>query len=304
MFMAYNAEKAHIPLEGELQIPQFVANHHILFLDKKASSSGSVKPPMADELLDYYTPEQLRMHFISLGLGLRSVSFMPGPLNPKAKPGEADPVTKEGFLLNNVFNRIIRTVLYEVQKTRDGKLPVARPSDAAIEECEQAALQYERFMYRYEFHQVSYVLDSLIRSVSKTMSRLKTESDAVYKAAAAAGAAEMANAEAANAEAANAAESAAELTARADALRDKWLIDTLHGIKTALALLRPVVPEGTELVREYLCFPETVYGFEHIFDTLPDLMPGTDFIKSKFLEPRFDFFPKHPSQITDYIPKA
>jgi methionyl-tRNA synthetase len=289
MFMAYNAEKAHIPLEGELQIPQFVANHHILFLDKKASSSGSVKPPMADELLEYYTPEQLRMHFISLGLGLRSVSFMPGPLNPKSKPGEADPVTKEGFLLNNVFNRIIRTVLYEVQKTRGGKLPIARPSDSILEECEQAALQYERFMYRYEFHQVSYVLDSLIRSVSKTMSRLKTESDAVYKSASKEGITEL---------------ETAELTAKADALRDTWLIDTLHGVKTALALLRPVVPEGVELVREYLCFPETVYGWEHIFDTLPDILPGCDFITPKFLEPRFDFFPKHPSQITDFIPKG
>ncbi|MBR6386606.1 MAG: class I tRNA ligase family protein, partial [Ruminococcus sp.] len=90
-----------------LTMPVLVANHHILFLDKKASSSGSVKPPMTDELLDYYTAEQLRMHWLGLGLGQRSVSFQPKPLDPDADEKESDPVTKEGFLLSNVFNRII-----------------------------------------------------------------------------------------------------------------------------------------------------------------------------------------------------
>ncbi|MBR0385531.1 MAG: class I tRNA ligase family protein, partial [Erysipelotrichaceae bacterium] len=43
------------PEKGQLCLPTLVANHHILFLDKKASSSGSVKPPMAADLLEYYT---------------------------------------------------------------------------------------------------------------------------------------------------------------------------------------------------------------------------------------------------------
>ena len=38
-----------------------IANYHILFMNKKASSSGAIKPPMAAELLDAYTPEQLRV---------------------------------------------------------------------------------------------------------------------------------------------------------------------------------------------------------------------------------------------------
>ena len=40
-----------------------IANYHILFMNKKASSSGAIKPPMAAELLDAYTPEQLRAHW-------------------------------------------------------------------------------------------------------------------------------------------------------------------------------------------------------------------------------------------------
>ncbi|MDE6595970.1 MAG: class I tRNA ligase family protein, partial [Oscillospiraceae bacterium] len=144
MFMALQGKEklSCDPAEGELQLPILVANHHILFLDKKASSSGAVKPPMAAELLDYYTAEQLRMHFLSLGLGMRSVSFQPKPLNPNAKEDEGDPVVKEGFLLSNVFNRIIRTCFYDAQKYLDGKMPVVKVDDDILAESEKAVLEY------------------------------------------------------------------------------------------------------------------------------------------------------------------
>ena len=63
------------PVEGELQQTKLIANHHILFGDKKASSSSEVKPPTADELLDHYTAEQLRAHFLALALDQKSVGF-------------------------------------------------------------------------------------------------------------------------------------------------------------------------------------------------------------------------------------
>ena len=48
MFMAFQGENPAIhPDEGQVQLPTLIANCHILFLDKKASSSGKVKPPMA-----------------------------------------------------------------------------------------------------------------------------------------------------------------------------------------------------------------------------------------------------------------
>jgi methionyl-tRNA synthetase len=266
MFMAYNAPDAHLPTVGELKIPQFIANHHVLFLDKKASSSGSIKPPMADELLNYYTPEQLRMHFLSLGLGMRSVSFQPKPFNPNAKPEDSDPVTKEGFLLNNVLNRIVRTVLYEVQKMCGGKMPIGAVSQNVLDESEQAILQYERFMYKYEFHQVTYVLDSFIRYLSKVMSKGKGATDRGEGAG-------------------------------NDTVREQWLIDTVYGIKISLSLLHPITPANCDLVREYLRLPDTIYNWDNIFDTLEDTFPGKTEIETKFLEPRFDFFPKHPSQI-------
>ena len=264
MFMALQGKDSldTQPDDGQLQLPVLVANHHILFLDKKASSSGSVKPPMAADLLDYYTAEQLRMHFISLGLGMRSVSFQPKPLNPSAKEDESDPVTKEGFLLSNVFNRIVRTCFYDVQKYYDGKMPVGKVDDDILAEAEKAILEYERFMYKFEFHQVTYVLDSYIRKASKYMSKVKSEYDKNDD----------------------------------DVFRRQAVINVFHTIRTAAVLLHPIAPQGTAMVLDYLGFGENFWGWDRIFDTIADFCDGKTEHQLKFLEPRVDFFTRHPSQ--------
>ena len=245
--------------KGHLRLPVLVANHHILFLDKKASSSGNIKPPMAHELLDLYTAEQLRMHWLGLSLGMRSVSFQPKPLDPNAKEDAQDPVLNEGGLLTNVYNRMVRTVFYDVQKYLDGVMPAGTVSQNVLDESEQAVLTYERFMYRTEFHQVIYVLDSYIRKASKYMSRAKSEAD-----------------------------KSGDMT-----VIRQYLTDVFHYIKTAAVLLHPIAPRGTEMVREYLCMDESLWDWEHIFDTFAD-MGGER--KLKFLEPKVDFFTRHPSQ--------
>jgi methionyl-tRNA synthetase len=272
MLMGINSRDMHIPIDGELQIPTFVANHHILFLDKKASSSGDIKPPMADDLLNFYTAEQLRMHFLSLGLGMRSVSFQPKPFNPAAKPEDSDPALKEGFLLNNVYNRIVRTVLYEAQKVCDAnsdgdtvKLPIGAVSPEISEWAEDAILEYEQYMYRFEFHQVTYVLDSFIRKISKYMSRCKTQTD----------------------------------KSGDEERRRQWLIDLFYGIKVAQTLLHPIAPDGVETVREYLNLPESIYDWNNVFDKLTDIFPNETEHKVKFLPPRFDFFKKHETQLAE-----
>ncbi|MDY2848285.1 MAG: class I tRNA ligase family protein [Oscillospiraceae bacterium] len=250
------------PPEGELQMPVLVANHHILFLDKKASSSGSVKPPMAADLLDHYTAEQLRMHWLGLGLGMRSVSFQPKPYNPDAKPEDTDPVTKEGFLLSNVFNRIIRTCFYDTQKYFDGNMPIGTPDEQVIADSKKAILDYERFMYKTEFHQVTYVLDSYIRKASKLLAKLKAEAD----------------------------------KSEDDNVRRQYLVNMFHMIRTGAVLLHPFAPKGTEMILDYLNADKSFWSWEHIFDGFAELFPGEAFHKLKFLEPRVDFFTRHPSQ--------
>ena len=274
MWMAQQASavKTCDPPEGELQMPTIVANYHILFLDKKASSSGAVKPPMADDLLNYYTPEQLRMHWLELGLGQQSVSFMPKPFNQPLLEAEArakeagtgekfpDPVVKNA-LLSNVYNRIIRTAFYTVQKLYDGVLPAVQPEEDVLAEAKKAVLEYERHMAKFAFHQCTYVLDGYIRSASKYMSRvLKADSEA-------------------NAETAQA------------------LANLFHMIRTAAVLLHPMAPFGTEKVREYLQVDERIWSWDHIFEPLTAFTGENH--KLKFLPPRTDFFTRHESQFAE-----
>lgn len=262
MFMGLQeGENTTDPADGEMQLPILCANNHILFLDKKASSSGAVKPPMAADLLDYYTAEQLRMHFLGLGLGQRSVSFMPKPYNPQAKPDDPDPVVKDGFLLSNVYNRVIRTCFYSVQKYFDGVMPVGEVDEKILEEAKKAILDYERYMYRFEFHQATYVLDSYIRKASKYMAKAFADAD----------------------------------KADDNAMRRAAMINVFHMIRTAAVLLHPMAPNGTEMLLEYLQLDKSFWSWDKIFDTMAAFTGGKDH-KLKFLEPRVDFFTKHPSQ--------
>lgn len=264
MFMALQkGENTANPADGEMQLPILCANNHILFLDKKASSSGAIKPPMAADLLDFYTPEQLRMHFLSLGLGQRSVSFMPKPYNPDAKPEDADPVVKDGNLLSNVFNRVIRTCFYTTQKYFDGMMPVGDVDEQILADAKKAILDYERFMYRFEFHQTTYVLDSYIRKMSKYSAKALGDAD----------------------------------KADDNDARRAALINLFYMIRVAAVLLHPMAPKGTEMILEYLQLDESFWSWDKIFDTLSDFTGGKDH-KLKFLEPRVDFFAKHPSQLS------
>lgn len=265
MWMAQQAaqQKTADAPEGELQMPVIVANHHILFLDKKASSSGEIKPPMADELLDHYTPEQLRMHWLGLGLGQRSVSFMPKPFNPDAKPDEQDPVIKDGLLLSNVYNRIIRTAFYTTQKELDGVVPTNAPSEKILAEGKKAVLDYERHMSRFAFHQCTYVLDSYIRNASKYMSKVLKPDE----------------------------QSKDELS--------QALADIFYIIRIAAVLLHPMAPIGTEKVMEYLGVDESFWRWEHIFEPI-SYFTGEGH-KLKFLPPRTDFFTRHESQFSTEV---
>ena len=255
------------PAGGELRLTNLIVSNHILFLNKKASSSGTVKPPMADDLLEYYTAEQLRAHFLGLGLGLRSASFAPKALNPEANEKDADPALKEGNLLTNVLNRIARSCFYTAQKYFGGAHPCAAPSTEALDAAAEAALDYEALMARCEFHQVMNLLDAFIRKINKDWARDMKTADGSDDAA----------------------------------LREKTLADTVHLLRTAAVLVRPIAPDGAEMIADYLlpgCDYEEFFGWDNIFKPLRDLMPDPASHKFKFLEQHADFFKKHKSQLT------
>ncbi len=240
-----------------------IPNNHILFMNKKASSSGSVKPPMAKDLLNFYTPEQLRMHFLSLGLANKSVSFDPQVYLPEEERQGADPALKDGNLLTNVFNRIVRSCFYTSQKYLDGRLPKGEVSQSIIDEANEAILTYEQNMYDHQFHKITYVLDTLIRNMNKYwVNNMRT----------------------------------ADTTDNAE-LRKQVLIDSFHGIRVAMTLLHPIAPSGCERIREYLGASEEIWSWDHIFEPLTAFTGVAGEHQLKFLEPRVDFFEKHESQL-------
>lgn len=245
------------PKEGDLQLTTLVANHHILFLDKKASSSGAVKPPMAKDLLDYYTAEQLRAHFLSLALGNKSVSFMPNPLNPDAKENEPDPVLSQGNLFTNVLNRMVRGAFYTTQKYFNGVLPYGEVSPEVKQTAERTILNYENHMYRFELHQVINDLDSYIRNASKFWSKNSSNEETIKQS----------------------------------------LIDTFYMIKVATTLSHPVVPTGCEKVCEYLNVDaDKFFSWDNIFSDLYELVEDKENHQLKELKEKEDFWTKHPSQ--------
>lgn len=265
MFMALLGINSDDKADFEnINLPHLIANNHLLFMDKKASSSGSIKPPMAGELLKYYTAEQLRMHFLGLGLSKKSASFTPQVFMSEEEKQGPDTVLKDGNLLTNVFNRLVRSCFYTAQKYFDGKIPVGEISDEIIEESNEAILTYEKNMYNHEFHSVIYVLDSYIRKMSKYW------------------AGNMKSAEANN----------------DSELRKQILIDSFHAVRTGITLIHPIAPESSEKVREYLNINERVWDWEYIFKPIYEFIKNQEVHKLKYLEPRVDFFEKHESQIS------
>lgn len=244
--------------EGDLQMSQLIVNKHSLFMGNKASSSGQIKPPMADELLNYYTDEQLRAHFLALSVGNTSSSFNPKVYDPNAKPEDVDPVVKDGNLLTNVYNRTLRTLFYTWQKDFDGIIPYSEIDEEVLNECEMTTLKFEKCMMENKFHMCMYELDSFLRNINKYWTKNFTSDDKTAEA--------------------------------------KCIANTLHYVKVAMVLLHSVAPSGIENVANYLNVSNEIFNFDDINKPIYYYFEDKENHKPKFIESKFDFFKKHPSQ--------
>jgi methionyl-tRNA synthetase len=243
-------------LDEGYKMPIVIPNRHILYGKTKSSSSSDVKPPTAAALLEHYTPEQLRLHFMNASLSERSVGFEPKAILGK-KEGEFDTVLYEGNLVTNILNRLVRSCFYTVQKFNDGILPELEVSKDVKEKSDETVLEYERLMSEIALDKVFELLNLYLRDANKNWAtQSKSEDVDVIK---------------------------------------QLLTDSFHIIRTAAALFDPITPVGCEMIREYLNVDERIRDWEFIFEPLCFFVkPGHKF---KFLEPRIDFFEKHPSQL-------
>ena len=244
--------------EGDLQISQLIVNKHSLFMGNKASSSGQIKPPMANELLDHYTHEQLRAHFLALNVGNTSSSFNPKVYNPDADPNEVDPVVKDGNLLTNVYNRSLRTLFYTWQKDFDGIVPYGEVDEEVALECEMSTVKFEKCMMENKFHMCMYELDSFLRNINKYWTKNFVQDDKEKEA--------------------------------------KCIINTLHYAKVAMVMLHSVAPKSIENLADYLCVSREVFTWDRVNEPIYNFVENKENYKPKFIEARFDFFKKHPSQ--------
>ena len=242
-------------LNQGLQMPVIVPNHHLLFGKTKASSSGSVKPPKAMELLEQYTPEQLRIHFMNASLGEKSVSFEPKAL--LQQDGAFDTILYEGNLVTNVFNRLVRSCFYTLQKHCNGVYPAGTVTEPVKARSDQVILEYERLISQFAFDKLFELLNLYLRDANKDWSRrAKSEDPAEIR---------------------------------------QLLIDMFHIVRVAAALFHPIVPDGCEMIREYLHIDERLWDWQYIFEPLRFFMAEDHTFR--FLEPRVDFFKKHPMQL-------
>ena len=202
--------------DGNLKFTQIIANKHTLFLGRKASSSSETPPPMANDLLNYYTSDQIRAHMLGANVGNNNVPFSPKPFNPNAKADELDPVLKEGNLFTNVLNRAVRSIFYVLGENYNWEIPDGKVSSNIKEEGENLILDCERLIYDEKFHVVLNKLDGYIRNINKLFVKLSKE----YKW---------------NTEEAN-----------------QGIVDALYMIKVATLLSHPIMPNGTEMIADYL----------------------------------------------------
>lgn len=263
--------------DGELQQTKLIANYHILFGDKKASSSSDIKPPSADELLNYYTAEQLRAHFLALALDQRSVGFKPKVFDPdpvkRNDPRVADPALKEGALLTKVFNRLARSCFYEAQKNFEGYMPLGAISPDVYEKAKKTMRSYEELMYRVDLHSIMALMDEFIRYANKYWSSgiRSAENEEI--------------------------EQEAKIS-----LRRQVLIDSFYLLRIATLLMHPVVPRGTERICDYLNFDfDEFFSWNYDFKSMEELCNANELDDGRHrvreLAPRTDFFKFHPSQI-------
>ena len=265
MFTGLKYKKSEHPDMAEINLPHIIPNRHVLFMDPKASSSSEIKPPMADELLNYYTAEQLRMHFMSLGLSSKSVGFKPQVYMPKEEQVGIDMVLKEGNLLTNVFNRLIRSCFYAVQNNYGGKIPENEITPSIIELSKKTVAEYERHMYNHDFHRISYTLDDYIREVNKHWVNNVKKAD----------------------------------NNNDPELRKQIVADCFYACKIIAILVHPIAPNGCEMFREYMNIDKSLWNWDKILEPLTAYVGDLSKHELKELLPRVDFFKKHEVQLAE-----
>ena len=125
-------------------------------------------------------------------------------------------------------------------------------------ECEMSILKFEKCMMENKFHMCMYELDSFLRNINKYWTKNFVSDDKEKEA--------------------------------------KCIANTLHYAKVAMVMLHSVAPKGIENLAEYLKVDESIFTWDRVNETIYNWFEDKENHKPKFIEAKFDFFKKHPSQ--------
>lgn len=246
-----------------------LANYHLLFGKTKASSSGDIKPPSGEDLLEHYTVDQIRSHFLALGIDQKPMSFNPKPFDPSLTDEQkcdnriADPVLKEAALLNNVFNRLARSCFYEADKVFDGDVPILPITEDVMKAAHVALKDFEDCMFKTDIKNAQSVASEFIRYAQKYWADKSTE---------------LGNDDGKIEE------------------HNQLLCDCLYMLHISTLMMHGFAPNGCELICKSLGVDfDKFFNWNNSFISLSEIFSG-DAIHLEKLPPRFDFFPKHEGQ--------
>lgn len=238
-----------------------ISNKHTLLSGAKAASSGIKKAPTAADLLTKYTPEQIKMYCLWQNVPNTTVEFKSKAFFPEMFGNEEDPFLQGGNILTNIFNRIIRSVFYSLAKYLENKMPNGKVSEDVFKESMETMLSFERNVMNFDLNKNINLLDAYLRNANKTWARvtnecMKNEDMAAIK---------------------------------------QIVVDTLFIIKSGIMMLHCITPSGCELVADKLNLNHAIFNWKNIAEPIYGFAKNKDFTASE-LEPKFDFFRKHPSQ--------
>lgn len=238
--------------KNTLKQTHLIPNKHSLFMGLKASSSGKYKAPLAREVLEKYNIDTLRMHFLAMGFGETNVNVVMKAFNPDANENDEDVTLKEGNLLVNVYNRVLRRFSFLIADKFSGVLQLGNASEQIKEMCKKEILNQEERMYNYKFHVALNGIDSFVKNINKwfdnAVKNAKEDNDSLTQIA----------------------------------------VDCLYALRVANTLLNPYIPSGTERVAKFFNFNEKYTDWKYIFDNASTFVE--DGTKIERLEDEQPFF--------------
>lgn len=255
--------------DRSLHQTNLLANYHLLFGKSKASSSGDIKPPSGEDLLEHYTVDQIRAHFLALGIDQKPMSFNPKPFDPNLSDEQrhdnriADPALKEAALLNNVFNRLARSCFYEADKVFDGEFSILPITREIVKSAHASLQRFEECMFKTDIKNAQSEASEFIRYAQKYWADKSSD---------------LGNDD-----------------GRLDE-HNQLLCDCLYMLHISALMMHGFAPNGCELICKHLGVErDKFFSWNSEFVSLTELF-DCDAIQLEKLPPRFDFFPKHESQ--------